>query len=394
MNRVAFLAASDEALFAGPPRAQQRGEAHHAQTLFPPPPSTFQGLVRTRILEHLSVDLRSDSAVREAVGPPDHLPPGWAIDGPWLAGVTSTEAGLQTDIWTPVPLCLTAPPGDRTGRTPWATSVPRGLTLLDDDAPPDLPVVAKKDPRGWIGANDLASLLAGRGTPVQVRDQAPFVATETRCGLSLDDTRRTAERSMLYFRETRRLSGTGVYVAAGFAAWVDTTAPPLALTSGVARLGRRTRPLALEPLPSPVDGWMAVAGARHLHDAEGSLFLPSAIDVWLILASPARFADPDRDGTPAAPRFRVAACEVEARVALLGRPLILGGLDLRTGAPRPNRAYVPAGSAWRLRIRGGTAAQRRSVLLSLHHRCVVGAPDDHPFGFGRAWVTLPCETRQ
>lgn len=407
MTTHSFLAVSDEALFIGPPRAQQRGEAHHARTLFPPPPTTFQGLVRTRLLLAGEIDLTTDDTVRKAVGPPETLLDGWRLDGPWVAGVRATAAGEETDVWVPLPRCVrvqrsSADARHRMSHLSLTTTTPRGETLLDDGTPPDLPVLGDEEPNeAWIGAETLLSLLRGGTTDVRLLSTPPFAARETRVGLSLDDSTRTAETGMLYFRETMRLAGGAgrragepTWLRAGFLASLATPGPsgvPAgALSAGQASLGRRSRPLSLEVAPPAVSAWQDIVHAEHLASLPEETFRHE-MEAWLVLASPASFPDATRDGTPTAPRLSVPHCQVEVRAAVLGRPIVLGGLELRKHTPKPNRAFVPAGSAWRVRLRCADAAGMRTALRFLHHACTVGAPSERPFGCGRTWITVPTE---
>lgn len=74
--------------------------------------------------------------------------------------------------------------------------------------------------------------------------------------------------------------------------------------------------------------------------------------------------------------------------ALTGRPVTLGGFDLTTGGPRPNRAYVPGGSAWLVEVTGGSPEERRDRLVALHDRHPLGPAEEARFGFGHTLVGL------
>ena len=411
MSLHELLVLTEEALFLGPPRAQEIGEAHHARSVFPPPPTTFQGAVRTRILRALDVDLADRGAIRSAVGPPESLPSGWSLDGPWVAAVVERDGAERTLPWVVVPACVAAKVYEPRPRgllreppsPPDLTllrSEHRGPALLDQDAPPDLPVLPPdyEVTNGWIDADTLLALLSGRTTSAHVPPLPPFVHREIRSGLTLDDATRTAERSLLYFRETWRMgavpSASDRVLRAGLAA---TLAVPdgisldkSVLTRGTLRLGRRSRPLPLQPLPPTVSAWQDLTSGQHLHDLPDSALVGEPLEVWLVLASPVSLPVSDRDGTPARPVLPgVSGVRFEVRAAILPHPVTFGGLDATTGAPKPNRAFLQPGSAWRVRIVGGAPAARRAALLSLHHRCTLGPEQERTFGCGRTWVTVP-----
>jgi hypothetical protein len=395
--RHAFFAASDEALYLGPPRAQQAGESHHGATMFPPPPTTFQGMVRTRVLLHgfkQQVDLREPAEVARVIGPPEHLPPGWQLDGPWVAGVVTLQLPGQPAPrarlwpWVQAPWCARR---DERGLR-WCHAHPAGDVLFDREALPMwVDRGTRKEAGGWISAEGLWSLLSTGRASEAPRCLPPFVAAETRPGLRLDAETRTAERSMLYFRETCRLSGgvfdKGRVARAGFAATLELPdragVSPDALTRGAAWLGRRQRPLSLEPQPPPVSAWEDVLRGRHL-DTPGE---PDASYAWLILASPAPLDPGGRDGTSLRPRLEVAGVEVVA--AVLPPPLVLGGLAAGSLVPKPNRAFLAPGSAWLLRLTSSDPGARQAALRALHHRCTLGAAAERTFGCGRTWVSRP-----
>lgn len=417
----AFFVTSDEALYFGGPRAQVAGEAHHGETLFPPMPTSFQGAVRTRLLHDLRVDLSPGAElkarVEAAVGPPLKLKEGWSIDGPWVAGVVDQGGALTTEVWVPAPLCaakladivyrgpsdLRAPPPEGATLRWLGAGRPPDL-LLDDGAPPQLPIgpAGAEEPAGWLRDADLLELLTSGNLRRAPRSHPPFVAPETRVGLALDGESRTAKAAMLYFRQTRRFSGVPAgdgsprYAAGGFAATLrsDTALPARAgggdvLSGGTLALGRRSRPLAVRPLPAFSEAWRQIVGGGHLPSPSVEDY-PDGVEAWMILASPVFLDGSPQLGSPTAPV--VAAlydCRVEVLAAVLGAPIVVGGLDATTGAPKPNRPFLPAGSAWRIRVTGPTPAARHGALLALHHQTTLGAAGDRSFGCGRTWITAP-----
>jgi hypothetical protein len=409
MTTLPLFATGDTALFVGSALAVQAGEVHHSESLFPPPPSTFQGAVRSHLLRAWEVDLNDRSAVRAAIGLPERLPDGWSIDGPWVAGVTG-GAGEVLMPWTRVPLCAVAgrreedeprgvapraPVGPLSWRLRDVCPRPPDL-LLDPDASVELVRGGPASPESWLSADDLWTLLSTGAVRAARHVDPPFARSESRVGLALESASRTAKSGMLYFQRKVRLSGVPGTPRAGLAAWLElppgARPMPADLRAGCLQLGRRASPLTLEPMPTLATSWTQLTRGAHLR-ALPAARLGEGMEVWLVLATPVALYDADKHGTPSRPRLPVdPRCRVEVTAAILAPPLRIGGIDLANhGSPKPVLPYLPAGCAWRLRLSGGTAEDRREALIKLHHRCTLGEDGARSFGFGRTWIALPPE---
>ncbi|MDN5862973.1 MAG: type III-B CRISPR module-associated protein Cmr3, partial [Salinisphaera sp.] len=82
------------------------GEDSFDPGLFPPTPYTFQGLIRTRLLlASLPGDLghANLAEIEKRVGPPDQLPDGWRVEGPFPA---CERADGYVEPWFPAPRFL------------------------------------------------------------------------------------------------------------------------------------------------------------------------------------------------------------------------------------------------------------------------------------------------
>ncbi len=404
MTDIAFLAVPQGLLLAGPPRSNPAGDSHHSHSLFPPPPGTFQGAMRTAILQASGAPLEDlspagKSRIAALVGKPESLLPGWQLDGPWIAEIGTDGRGNDlASPWLPAPACISVRgEGHHLPLTRILPFFPReskpmnGLRM-DRDAPQDLAPGAWEGGGDtcWLSAPSLLELLSGRAIDEKPHPLPPCVKRETAVGLKLDDDNRTAVTSMLYFREGHRF-GSRTSARAGLAAWLTVPAsssiPSNALTSGTMRLGAKGRVLTLEPLGAREEAWDQLREGRHLRDAPGTSF-PDTTHAWLVLASPVCLTNPERHGTPVSPRLDVpTSCSITVRSAILHKPKVLGGLQVG-GMPKPNRASLPPGSAWLLRLTGGTPETRRQALLELHHRCTLGPEEDRSFGMGRTWIAL------
>jgi hypothetical protein len=383
MIDVGFWVRPLEALYFGPPAAQAAGDVHGGRTLFPPPPTTFQGMVRSQLLR--GAELRHDlddwsDAAREErrllVGDPASLPPDWALAGP-LPVDCRRETAMP---WVPVPRFVLAGPNG-------APRMGRALPLTEHDRcdlndAPCLVGAPSEDAEGplegWIDATALRWALAARGVwrPEAFGEKRPpFVADEARTGLAVDADSGRARDGLLY---------TLIYVrfepGTGLAGWLRAPLPaplrPGALTEGVGRAGRRGRLAEFRPLPPPHPDWTSLLAGEHLPSevAEGDRF-------WLTTLTPARLADL-RHPAPSLP----PGIELRVEAALVGPPVVIGGLSMVGRRSRANELAVPGGSAWLVSLTGGTAADRAVALRALNGRCAIGR--DTSFGYGFVLVGL------
>jgi CRISPR-associated protein Cmr3 len=156
-----------------------------------------------------------------------------------------------------------------------------------------------------------------------------------------------------------------------------------ALMSGMGAAGRGARPVEFGNASGKLDpNWRDLRAGAYLPDTvnDGAQF-------WLVAIGPARIKDWKSPVTTPLP----SGVTCTGRAALLGPPLVLGGLSMVVGDSRPNRTYAPAGSAWLIELSGGDAAARRAALEALHDRPSIGDPDDHCFGFGHTLLGLTKE---
>ena len=79
---------------------------------------------------------------------------------------------------------------------------------------------------------------------------------------------------------------------------------------------------------------------------------------------------------------------VRIHAALTGTPQIIGGYAMASGSSRPNRVYVPAGSAWWCTLEGGDTHQGAATLRLLNNAHTLGEPREALFGFGHTLVGL------
>ncbi len=416
-----FFVRPMEALYFGPPRPFDAGEAHHGRSLFPPAPTTFQGMIRSRLLAAVEppLDLNdwatSARAEREKlVGLPDALPPGWQITGPLLVETgryrdpVEDDDELVTVPWVATPRFLL----DGTGR---GGGPPRPVhaRVIESGHPGknDLGKVylmgrpeanGLSSLGGWIDPHNLELALKGEnGTRWSSKgfgkELPAFVKRERRPGLAIDrgdggeepvdsqfgkacGDRGAAAEGMLYFLEMLRFrdgSGMAGHLAA---TGMDGRIPADALTSGLGITGRHARYVAFEALPPFHPTWRKLMTGEYLPDE-----VPEKTLFWLVAMAPVRVIAPLR------PEVRAdlpAGVRIEFKAALTGSALVIGGHQLATGRSRPNRPFLPAGSCWLIELEGADPATRGVALRALHNRHILGPAEDAPFGYGHTLVGI------
>ena len=189
----------------------------------------------------------------------------------------------------------------------------------------------------------------------------------------------SAQHGMLYSLEEIRLeSGSGL--AAWLKADVDSRLTTRALHTGVGAIGRGRRLAAFEPLGDLDPAWERLRSGAHLPDAPSG-----GTQFWLVTLTPVRVDNPLR------PDLHVAIpadVTVDVIGACLGPPLTLGGYSMVKRNARPNRLYVPPGSAWLIRLNGGTGESRRAALQALNGSHGLGPPNEAQFGFGQTLIGI------
>ena len=409
-----FLIRPLGALYFGRPQSFFAGEAHRARSLFPPPQSAFQGMVRSQLLRAAGVDFRKDGIhqrISELVGTPDELPSDWQLRGPFPA--TMSKKGLQP--WLPAPRYLVATskgeahpgllvgrPLDTVGGLPMRASVHQG----GSGNPPVL--VGRPDrsdvkgpAEGWVAPHLLRELLAGEKSEwphVSDKDWAapwpPFVHAENRPGLGLqrpdEENPGIAAHGMLYFQEQVRIVQKHGRPA-GFYGWleapkVDGAIPNDALTQDLGMAGRKGMPVAFEAVECLAPDWKALL--------EGD-YLPEKVEenqrFWLTAFTPVR---PTDLWSPVRERILPDGVELVVEAVLAGKVETFGGLRMADRRSRANRAFLPAGSSWLVRLKGGDPGARAQALKALHGNHPLGRADEAAFGHGFILVGICKEERE
>lgn len=406
---IGFLLRPMDWVAFGPPRANAAGETHNRATDLPYP-TAFQGVVRTALLAASGDDLSDRSlaaqSARDAlVGGPSSLLPGWQLRGPFFTEIATAAGGVIARPWLPAPRFLLGtrakPLIAAPANTPPVDGGPAAVNDLSPDAEPILlarPSEGETDPiGGWLSPSGLRSALSGASAlgPLRPRDHAPgwpsFVRRDRVTGLEINDVTGAAEDSMLYFADVLRFR-----YPSGIAGFLDAPLPPRiprdALSRGdMATCGWRSRPAVLEALPRLDPDFEILLRGEHLPQsvAEDQGFFLVALTPLQCGKEEIAHGAIERDVTrlpswPAGVRICVMA-------SLTGPRRVIGGLEMASMRPRPNRSYWEAGSAWLFTLRGGGegergASARARALQALNDAHALGPREEASFGYGHTLV--------
>lgn len=329
------------------------GSTHRAESVFPPLPSTIQGVLRSHQLILANVDLRDRAAVAACVGDADNMR-GLKLRGPFVA--RRAGSGAAPEIYLPVPANAAASPDGWVALRPkpWPagvrTSSPLPEALWPVTAPGKYPELGE-----WLSLAEWGAFWAGQ--PVRGIPGPTLFVRETRTGIELG-AQRTAKTGQLYEAEFIRPGpGVGLLVEMdGYDHWPS---------QGLLRIGGEARAASYTTTPSPA--WPAAPAP-----------LPARFAVCL--TTPALF---EGGWQPAGGWSKFFDGPVQLVCAAFGRPHSLGGFDFAKAARnpadpaahKPARRYVPAGAVYFFVNQGAKALT--AAALTDH-----GAD----FGFGRFLV--------
>ena len=315
------------------------GTDHHARSLFPPSPRTLYGALRTKLLfdavERGDGRLDDREFVERTVGPPDDLGR-LTLRGPLLA---RREPDGRVVRYFSAPLDVARVEEAGRGEGAWQILAPRADLLgLVTDAGLALPWAA---PMGrpapaegrWLAEDDFFATLLGEPRPAV--EAGDLYQTELRSGIELDwtdgvRTRRVAREGRLYTVAFVRPS-PGVGLCLDVDGYDGLSATGLLGLGGEGRASRYDMLSATAPDRTAARERVARAGRLKVVLATPAFFARGWLPSWVDPAS--------RVTLGATGGLRLLA-------AALGRPLGVGGFDVRAGRPRPIRPAVPAGSVY------------------------------------------------
>ncbi len=353
---ILFMQAEDVLLFRDG-RPFSAGSDHEARSIFPPPPSVMQGILRSHYLAHQNVPLdhtpQAEAMIAQRVGDSTNLQ-GLRLCGPFIARLEGNR--VVRYFATPAD----AYPVDENARQIIPMKVeknPGGCNWGPETLPYLLKkpneVITKSVPGEFLSEDALKAYFQ-HNRPVEPVRASDLFVTERRMGIQTDTQRMTTVEGMLYeveFIRMRENTGLVVEVEGGYPDF-----PP----QGVMRAGGEGRALRYVTLK---DGEFTPLSRGYTGE------LPNFFKVYF--ATPAYFSQgwKPESWDP----FFTGRVKLEA--VALSRFQTLGGYDLLKKAQKPARRFVPAGSVYYFSHTGGVQLSQQAIT-----------EDGASMGFGQVMI--------
>jgi CRISPR-associated protein Cmr3 len=312
---------------------------HRAQSVFPPLPTVAQGVIRSAHLAYRGVSI-SDyiygraPQVEAEIGAPGEHPP-FTVRGPLLA--RRDEVRGSTVRFFPRPADASLSDGnwmapDLLSDAPFVNNLPGSVRLLWTSSRQ----LKDEEDANWVSEATLGTYLAkGQMARDKVYQDADLFVRESRFGIGLDSSVRRPYEGALYeveFVRPRRGVGLEIEVEGlNMDCWPQ---------SGLLKIGGEGRAAMVEKLQ---DGRIERMIDMPPPDDHGR------VRFKLYFATPAFFDGGWRPNDWS--RF-FDGSSPQVAAAAVGRPLVLGGIDLAKAEKRgqqphkPAKRYVPAGSVY------------------------------------------------
>ncbi|MEJ5200744.1 MAG: type III-B CRISPR module-associated protein Cmr3 [Anaerolineales bacterium] len=320
-----FLWAED-VLFFRDGRPFNAGSDHEALSIFPPPPSVMQGIIRSHYLMNKDVPLQKE-VISSLVGTATDYK-GLRLIGPWLARwennklvryfPTPSDAYLQDEQAKRIsPMWLYENPGNNS-----LSEMPYLLSPFRESGK-----ISKNAPGEYVCEEDLIDYLLHGKTVSTIKEEELF-EREMRLGIQLDSQKRSTKEGMLYEVQCIRLCrGVGLYLEVN--GYSDL--PP----QGMMRAGGEGRTL----------NYHALNDSEHLQNESSTRLgykgaLPERFKVYF--ASPAYFSQ----GWQPKSWGQFFSGEVKLEAVALNGYQVLGGYDYAENREKPAMRWVPAGSVY------------------------------------------------
>ncbi|MDY0092892.1 MAG: type III-B CRISPR module-associated protein Cmr3 [Candidatus Vecturithrix sp.] len=235
---------------------------------------------------------------------------------------------------------------------------------------------------GFLSSSDLLRYCEDTPETLQYERLQDFTVPETKLGIGRQNATHTAEDGKLYRVDMRRLASKrkfGDEQLQHLSLYVEFTGLDLA-ESGVFRLGgegkmtyyQRVSPFSFDP-PKLTGKHFKLYLATPAFFARG--WLPGWIDPTTLKACQSPYSN----------------LQMRLETAIIGKPVRIGGFDMKAGKPKVMRQAVPAGSVYYFTLEGDI----QEAVALFHRQRISDAPPDpdapyHPGdsqqGFGLTFI--------
>ncbi|RKU12134.1 type III-B CRISPR module-associated protein Cmr3 [Candidatus Poribacteria bacterium] len=378
-----FLQANDTFFFRDG-RPFTKGDQSEGYSIFPPLPSTILGALRTAyIAEHGDLSAFYAGKMAMTIGTPNSLG-SINLNGVFLADREST-------IYYPIPLDLVVKKNETANKL-YILEV--GTESSNHSSNASLPCLLK-----WFSAEDVESetngrlegivmteYLLSRHKEFDFRPIEDFVRSEPKIGIERDYRTSAAKDNMLYrinlsrfqsqfikTKERKALSDLGFVVDYE----CDIELPE----NGMLKLGGEGKsftykqsfynpdPLAAEEDMAALKETISSSGVFKLYFATPAIFNHGWLPEWI-------------DKTTYNAQYD--SLSFELITAAVGKPIAIGGWDMKKNMPKPTYQAIPAGSVYYFKISDGSCID--SIVNTFHYKNISDRQAKE--GFGLCFVAV------
>lgn len=380
-----FLQANDTFFFRDG-RPFTKGDQSEGYSIFPPLPSTILGALRTAyIAEYGDLSAFYGKKMASTIGTPDSLG-SMHLKGAFLADTDEV-------IYYPIPLDLVVKKNEKENRLYMLEVCSQSSNLISNGSLTNLlrwnedNEDVESEINGRLENIDMKEYLFGGHTEFTFRHIEDFVRSEPKIGIERDYKTLTSKDNMLYrinmarfqsqflnSNERKALSDLGFIV--------DYQCDEKLLGNGFLKLGGEGKSFTYE---------RSLHNPDPLATEEDQLFLKESIRsaraFKLYFATPAIF---DQGWLPKWIDKNTYNAEYQSLLfelitAAVGKPISIGGWDMKKNMPKPTRQAIPAGSVYYFKISDETCAD--TIVNTFHYQNISDYQAKEGFGLCFVGVT-------
>ena len=371
---ILFLQANDTFFFRDG-RPFRKGDQSEGYSIFPPLPTTILGALRTTyIAAYGDLSAFYSKKMVSTIGTPDSLG-SMQLKGVFLAD-------RKTGIYFPIPLDLIVKKKDEEDRlyplkiNPVNSNL-RSNALLTRLLKWDVPEDVASETSGKLDSVYMASYLLGNKRPFRFFSEEHFVCSEPKIGIQRNRKTNTSEESMLYRINMSRFKSISNFSALGFI--VDYCCTQELPERGLLKLGGEGKSFVYEPSqhnPDPLSketdldtlkDAIKKSGCFKLYFASPSIFKQGWLPMW-IDEETFQGQYPSSDGS----------VSVELVTAAVGKPITIGGWDMKKRRAKPTYRAVPAGSVYYFKVLNESCVD--DIINTFHYKNISDYQSAEGFG--------------
>ena len=354
-----------------------KGDQSEGYSIFPPLPSTILGALRTAyIAEHGDLSTFYAGKMTNTIGTPSSLG-SMKLRGAFLAD-------RKSGTYFPIPLDLVRKKNEKENRLYPLEVLPENSNFISNT------VLAHY--LGWVGSEEvepetsgklhsiyMKQYLLGKRKSFRFRPYEDFICDEPKIGIGRDQRTLTSEESMLYRINMSRFQSRFLNTSElGFV--VEYCCDEKLPEKGLLKLGGEGKSFLYElsahdpkPLPTKEDeealkAAIQKSGGFKLYFATPAIFEHGWLPKWI----------DKRTHCSQYPVSGTGSMSIKLVTAAVGKPIPVGGWDMKKEEAKPTRCAVPAGSVYYFKIADESCVD--TIIRTFHYKNISDYQAKEGFG--------------